>query len=101
MVDEGFLAQCKPGMLLVNTSRGAVVKLAALQAALEAGHIAGACLDVYSEEPPWHLPEWDWLKKEKRVLLTPHVAGLSEQSKVLISKVLAEKIVKNAPLFTS
>src|SRR5260370_2464364 len=60
---------------VINIGRGAIVDLADLTAALEAGEIAGAALDVYETEPlPADHPLW---KMGERVILTPHVAGYS------------------------
>ena len=59
---------------LINIGRGAIVELADLVAALEAGEIAGAALDVFEIEPlPADHPLWDCAN----VILTPHVAGYS------------------------
>jgi D-3-phosphoglycerate dehydrogenase len=66
----------KPNALLVNTARGDVVDEAALIAALRAGTIAGAALDVLAEEPP--APDNPLLKMEN-VLLTPHIAAFSDE----------------------
>ena len=67
--------QMKPGGYLVNIGRGALVDLADLTAALEAGELAGAALDVFETEPlPADSPLW---KMGERVILTPHVAGYS------------------------
>jgi len=65
----------KPTAYLINVGRGALVDLADLTAALEAGDIAGAALDVFETEPlpPGH-PLW---RLGERVILTPHVAGYS------------------------
>lgn len=70
-VDAAFLAQMRPGALLVNAGRGTVVDTGALVAALRAGHIRAA-LDVTDPEPvpPGH-PLWS----APNLLLTPHVAG--------------------------
>ena len=66
----------KPDALLVNTSRGEVVDQAALVAALQAGTIAAAALDVFEGEPPTGSP----LLTLPNVVLTPHLAGLSTTS---------------------
>jgi phosphoglycerate dehydrogenase-like enzyme len=66
----------KPDALLVNTSRGEVVDQAALVAALRAGTIAAAALDVFEGEPPTGSP----LLTLPNVVLTPHLAGLSTTS---------------------
>jgi phosphoglycerate dehydrogenase-like enzyme len=67
--------QMKPSAFLINIGRGAIVDLADLTAALEAGEIAGAALDVFEQEPlPASHPLW---RMGERVILTPHVAGYS------------------------
>ena len=66
------IGKMKPSAYLINISRGVVVKLDALVAALESGGIAGAALDVYETEPlPAEHPLW----KMQNVILTPHVAA--------------------------
>ncbi len=71
MIGRGAFARMKPTAVLVNTARGPVLDEGALVCALEGGLIAGACLDVFNEEP---LPPDSPLKKLDNVLLTPHVA---------------------------
>jgi len=67
----------KPTALLVNTSRGPVVDKDALVAALHAGSIAGAALDVFDVEP---LPEGDPLRKTPHTLLTPHLGYVTSDT---------------------
>jgi phosphoglycerate dehydrogenase-like enzyme len=68
------LSAMKPGSYLIDVSRGGVVDQEALIEALEKGQMAGAALDVFSEEPlPADSPLWEMPK----VLISPHVAGLS------------------------
>jgi lactate dehydrogenase-like 2-hydroxyacid dehydrogenase len=76
IVDAAVLAALGPGGHVVNIARGSCVDTAALAAALQAGHIAGAALDVYEGEPrpPQALVDLP------NVILTPHVAGWSPQS---------------------
>jgi phosphoglycerate dehydrogenase-like enzyme len=71
--DEQFAAM-KPSAYFINIGRGAVVDLDSLVAALRAGRIAGAALDVFEKEPlPADHPLWDF----PNVILTPHIAGYS------------------------
>jgi phosphoglycerate dehydrogenase-like enzyme/quinol monooxygenase YgiN len=75
LIDAGALARMRPTAFLVNTARGPLIDEAALAAALERGTIAGAALDVFEVEP---LPPASPLRRLDNVVLTPHVAGLSD-----------------------
>lgn len=77
LIGEGELAAMRPGALLVNTARGAVVDNAALRAALEAGRLGGAVLDVWEGEPE---PSPALLALTS--LATPHIAGYSYDGKI-------------------
>jgi len=97
MIDVDFLAGCKPGLILINTSRGAVVDTAALVSALESGQVAGACLDVFENEKPHSFTfEEDQLYSKlynlDQVVLTPHVAGWTKESLLKIAQVLSSKV---------
>jgi D-3-phosphoglycerate dehydrogenase len=74
MVNAALLGRMKPGSILVNTARGAVVDLEDLVAALASGRLDGAALDVLPQEPP---PAGHALLSNPRVLLTPHAAFYS------------------------
>jgi D-3-phosphoglycerate dehydrogenase len=76
MIDAAALARMQPDALLVNASRGGVVDEAALGAALDAGRLRGACLDVFSVEPPGEHP----LLKHPRVLATPHLGASTAEA---------------------
>lgn len=83
--------------ILINTSRGAVVETRALVDALEDGRLAGACLDVHEVERPEAYDDdqrrmYDRLFACHRVLLTPHVAGWTTESRERIARVLLGKI---------
>jgi phosphoglycerate dehydrogenase-like enzyme len=73
LMDDRRLALCKPSAYLVNVGRGPTVRLDDLTAALEAGRLGGAALDVFDPEP---LPPGHPLWKRSDVLITPHVAGV-------------------------
>jgi len=77
LIDAARLSQMKPHACLVNTSRGGIVDHAALLAALEAGRLAGAALDVFDPEPP---PPGDPLVSHPRVIATPHIAFRSAEA---------------------
>ena len=97
LVDEGFLAGFARPIWLMNTARGEVVDQAALVAALQAGTVRGAALDVLDNEKlgtldPAQQATFDFLKAAPNVVLTPHVGGWSFESYARINEVLAEKI---------
>lgn len=76
LMDGKAFACMKKGAYLINTARGAIVDEKALHAALESGHLGGAGLDVFEQEPPGILPFFH----RDNVVLTPHAAGVDEQS---------------------
>ena len=78
MVNAESLSRMKRGALVVNLSRGDLIDTAALVAALQSGHIAGAALDVCDPEP---LPAVHPLRSMKQVLLTPHIASSTEETR--------------------
>ena len=77
MFDTPQFAIMKNSAILINTSRGSVINLEALNVALDKGEIAGAGLDVFEKEPPH--PDFPLLKNPK-VVLTPHMSWLSVES---------------------
>jgi D-3-phosphoglycerate dehydrogenase len=88
IVDSRFLRSMRPGAILVNVARGGLVDEEALAHALETGTIAGAGLDVREEEPP----VLGRLEECERLLLTPHVAGLTVESQRRVSEMLVSDI---------
>lgn len=90
LIDASRLAQMRPSAMLVNTSRGAVVDQAALAAALAAGQLAGAGLDVLEREPP---DQADPLLSCEQVIITPHVGFYSAESLAELKRRVAENIV--------
>ncbi len=91
MVDRHFISRCKPGVVLLNGSRGKVVRTADLLEGLDSGHVSGACLDVLENEKLHTLNDlekehFDSLVTRDNVVLTPHIAGWSESSKRQIAQ---------------
>ena len=94
LFDARMWSACRPGALVVNVGRGAVVDSDALVAALASGHIAGAGLDVTEPEP---LPEGHPLWNARGALITPHVAGAgSPQSLQRLTALIAENLSRFA-----
>jgi D-3-phosphoglycerate dehydrogenase len=97
LVNESFINQCKPGFILINTSRGKCVNTEDLIAGLESKKIGGACLDVFENEKPVAYSErekmaYQRLHQFENVILSPHVAGWTHESKYKLAAVLLEKI---------
>ena len=88
LINAERIAKMKKGVRLINGARGGIIDEAALLAALQSGHVAGAALDVFVDEPPkdWtlaHLPQ---------VLATPHLGASTEEAQELVSIEAAEII---------
>lgn len=81
----------KPGAVLINTARGAIVDEEALADALEAGIISGAGLDVYSKEP--EIPER--LKAHKNVVLLPHIGSATIETRAAMGKMAVEAVIES------
>jgi len=91
LINTRRIAMMKPGAILVNVARGEVIDEEAVAAALEEGRLAGATIDVFSEEPvPFENP----LLKAPNVVLTPHTAGATNESRMRIIGVAMGNIVK-------
>lgn len=75
LLDAGRLATMRDDAILVNTARSALVDMAALERALEAGRPAVAALDVYDDEP---LPAGSSLSRRENVVLTPHLGFVND-----------------------
>lgn len=86
------IAAMKQGAILINTSRGHIVDLAAVAAALRSGQLGGAAIDVFDVEP---LPADAALLNCPNLLLSPHVSGLSVESNERVSFMIADKILEH------
>lgn len=86
LLDAARIGRMRPGAILINTSRGGIVDEAALAAALRAGHLRGAALDVFEEEP---LPAGSALAGVPNLILTPHIAGLTQEANTRVSDMVA------------
>jgi phosphoglycerate dehydrogenase-like enzyme len=91
MVGSELLGRIRPGAVLVNTARGAVVDVEALLAALDCGRVAAAALDVLPSEP---LDIKHPLARHPRVLLTPHAAFYSAEAEVELRRKAALNVVQ-------
>lgn len=91
LINAATLAQMRPQAVLINTSRGAIVDETALRAALDAGRPRFAVLDVREHEPPG--PD-DALHRHPRVLLTPHVAGLTAEAQERTSRLVVGDVLR-------
>ena len=89
LIDPGRLALMKSDAILINTARGEVVNEAALASALKHGKLGGAALDVFDREP---LVAGSPLAGCPHLLLTPHIAGVTRESNVRVSAMIAEKV---------
>ncbi|MEP6941493.1 MAG: hydroxyacid dehydrogenase [Betaproteobacteria bacterium] len=89
VIDADKLARMKAGAVLINTARGGVVDEVALADALAKGHLAGAALDVFEREP---LAAGSPLATAPNLILTPHVAGVTAESNMRVSSLIADKV---------
>jgi len=92
LIDAGALAKMKPEAVLINAARGGIVDEAALAAALREGRLAGAALDVFATEP-LSAEAGEKFKGIANLVLTPHIAGVTEESNIRVSHLIAEKVL--------
>lgn len=92
MVNAELLKKMKPGVLLINTARGTLIDHVALKHALETGHVAGAAVDVYPQEPPENYE----LMQMDQVVATPHIAASTKEAQLKVAFVVAEEVLNFA-----
>ncbi len=91
LIDSAALSRMKPDAVLINAARGGVVNESALADALRSRRIAAAILDVFEIEP---LPGGGPLCNVPNLILTPHIAGVTQESNVRVSRMIADKVIE-------
>jgi D-3-phosphoglycerate dehydrogenase len=95
MFGEREIARMQKGSFLLNASRGTVVVIPALAAALRAGHLAGAAIDVYPEEPESNSDGFVTpLQNLTNVILTPHIGGSTIEAQAAIGSEVGNSLVR-------
>ncbi|MFT4271157.1 MAG: phosphoglycerate dehydrogenase [Pantoea sp.] len=94
MIDEQQIAACKPGSIMINASRGRVIRIEPLAEALKSGHLLGAALDVFPEEPGSNNERFiSPLQGLANVILTPHIGGSTIEAQRNIGVEVAQKFI--------
>lgn len=94
LIGAAQLALMKPGALLLNLSRGHVVDVDALAAAIDGGRLGGAAVDVFPEEPRTNADPFDSpLRGRRNVILTPHIGGSTEEAQEAIAEFAADRLL--------
>ncbi len=93
LIGADALARMKQGALLINTARGGVLDEAALASALRSGALGGAALDVFAQEP-LSAEGAAVFRETPNLILTPHIAGLTAESNVRVSAVVADAVLR-------
>lgn len=94
VIDAGALSGMRASAVLINAARGGVVDEEALANALRSGHLAGAALDVFETEP-LTAEAGGRFAGLPNVILTPHIAGVTEESNVRVSSLIADKVLNH------
>lgn len=99
MVGADYWKKFKKPLVLINTSRGNIINTKALLEALDSGQIIGACLDVFENEKPITYTKnenllFQDLFARENVLVTPHIAGWTVESKERLAELLLDRIMK-------
>ncbi len=94
IIDAGFIGRMKNDAILINAARGGVVDEQALTAALRSGRLGGAALDVFASEPV-DAEGGKSFADIPNLMLTPHIAGITEESNVRVSRLTAENVASH------
>jgi glycerate dehydrogenase len=89
MIDKTALGKMKPGVLILNTSRGPLINEADLAEALKSGHVAGAALDVLSSEPP---SPSNPLLSAPNCIVTPHIAWATKEARTRLMNIATDNL---------
>jgi D-3-phosphoglycerate dehydrogenase len=89
MIDQAAFAQMKDGVMLVNCARGGIVRENDLYAAMQAGKVAGAALDVFEVEPPGDLS----LIAHDRLICTPHLGAATREAQTNVAVAVVSQII--------
>src|SRR5205823_4454153 len=96
LISSEQLRTMKPGAVIINTARGALIDETALAEVLAAGHLGGAALDVREAEPPGDSP----LHRLENVLLTPHIASWTHEATARVLSAVAgdvDRVLRGEP----
>ena len=91
LVDASALGRMKPDAVLINSARGGIVDEQALADAQRSGRLGAAMLDVFDIEP---LPGGGPLAGVPNLILTPHIAGVTQESNARVSRMIANKVIE-------
>jgi D-3-phosphoglycerate dehydrogenase len=95
MINAESLASMKKGACLINASRGTVVEIGPLAEALRSGHLGGAAIDVFPDEPETNSDGFvTELQGLPNVILTPHIGGSTEEAQVAIGHEVSTSLIK-------
>jgi D-3-phosphoglycerate dehydrogenase len=90
LIDAKAIASMKPGSIVLNVARGGIVDEAAVADALRSGHLGGAGIDVFVEEPPTGSPLLD----APNTVLTPHLGASTAEAQVAVAEEVADQILE-------
>ena len=93
IVDANCIARMREGAVLINTARGGMVDELALVEALRSGHLGGAAIDVFASEP-LDSDSAALFKDVPRLILTPHIAGVTKEGNERVSAITVSNVLK-------
>ena len=91
LFNKSTIAKMKPGAVLINTARGGIVDDDALIDAILRGHLSGAAIDVFENEPLANSQKYN---NVPNLILTPHIAGITQQSEKRVNQLVVERVLE-------